>query len=68
MRHKPIVDVFTIIFKGFQRVGFELKECEKYFYLSPAQVKSNTNIDIHCILQLKSVPLLQLKSVPLRIT
>jgi hypothetical protein len=47
MRHKPIVDIFTIIFKGFQRVGFELKECEKYFYLSPAQVKSNTNIDIH---------------------
>jgi hypothetical protein len=35
MRHRLIKDVFTIIYKGRQRVGFEIEGLDKYIYLSP---------------------------------
>lgn len=47
MRHKPILDVFTIIYKGRQRVGFKVQGIEKFLYLSPANVKQCTDIEIN---------------------
>ncbi|MEW4925789.1 hypothetical protein [Algibacter sp. 2305UL17-15] len=46
MRHKKIKDVFTIIYKGRQRVGFEVEGIEKYIFLSPGNVKQCTDIGI----------------------
>lgn len=47
MRHKNIVDVFTIIYKGRQRVGFKIEGIEKFIYLSPSSIKQCTNVDIN---------------------
>ncbi len=47
MKHRIIKDVFTIIFKGNQRVGLEVDGLEKYIYLSPANVLQSTGIFIN---------------------
>ena len=46
MRHKKIVEVFTIIYKGRQQVGFKVEGMDKYLYLNPENVRQCTNIDL----------------------
>lgn len=47
MRHKKILHVFTIFHKGRQQVGFVVENNEKYIYLSPANIKQNTGVEIN---------------------
>lgn len=46
MRHKKILEVFTIIYKGRQRVGFKVEGMDKYIFLGPANVKQCTNVKL----------------------
>lgn len=46
MRHRTIKDVFTIIYKGRQKVGFEVEGLDKYIYLGPGNVKQCTGVKI----------------------
>jgi hypothetical protein len=46
MRHKKILDVYTIIYKGRQRVGFKVEGMDKHIFLSPGNVKQCTNIEL----------------------
>ena len=46
MRHKKILEVFTIIYKGRQRVGFKVEEMDKYVFLGPQNVKQCTDIEL----------------------
>lgn len=47
MIHKSILDIFTIIYKGRQRIGFKVQGIEKFLYLSPASVKQCTGVRIN---------------------
>lgn len=46
MRHKRILDVFAIIYKGKQRVGFKVEGMDKCIFLSPDNVKQCTNVEL----------------------
>jgi hypothetical protein len=46
MRHKKILDVFTIIYKGRQQVGFKVEGVAKYIYLKPENIKQCTGVEI----------------------
>ena len=47
MRHRIIKDVFTIIFQGRQRIGFETEGLNEVIYLSYGNVKQCTGIKIN---------------------
>lgn len=46
MRHKKILEVFTIIYKGRQLVGFEVEGMEKCLFLSPENIRQCTGVEI----------------------
>ena len=46
MRHKKILEVFTFIKKGRQKVGFKVEGMEKYLILRPSNVRQCTGIDL----------------------
>ena len=46
MNSKTIIDIFTLIYKGNQRVGIKVEGMEKYIYLTASNIKHNTNIEI----------------------
>ncbi|HRN40723.1 MAG TPA: hypothetical protein PK649_01465 [Vicingus sp.] len=46
MRHRLIKDVSTIIYKGRQRVRFEVEGLERCIYLSSGNVKQSTGVKI----------------------
>lgn len=46
MRHKKILEVFTIIYKGRQRVGFKVEGMDKYLFLSHENVKQCTSVEL----------------------
>jgi hypothetical protein len=46
MRHKKILEVFTIISKGRQKVGFKIEGMDKYLFLGPENVKQCTNVEL----------------------
>jgi hypothetical protein len=47
MRHKLIKDVFTIINKGRQQIGFEVEGLDKYIFLSPGNIMQCTKVSIN---------------------
>lgn len=46
-RHKKILNVSTFVYNGKQKVELEVEGLENKIYLSPANIKQNTNIDIN---------------------
>jgi hypothetical protein len=47
MEYRIIIDVFTIIWKGKQKVGFKLENLDKPLFVSPKFVFNNTGIKIN---------------------
>ena len=46
MRQKKILEVFTIIYKGKQKIGFKVEEMDKNLFLSPKNVKQCTGVSL----------------------
>ena len=47
MCYKKILNVFTIIWKGNQKVGFKVENLEKNLFLNPSYVSRNTGVQIN---------------------
>ena len=46
MRHKKILEVFTVIYEQKQKIGFILEGLEKKIYLSAISVEQNTKVKV----------------------